>query len=84
MHEEDKNNILENKRKGMQRIGYLFSTFDLGHTYSLLDEETFFVNNNNYQVLKIENLWEFTGIHFLESNDNLLLELRDSRTKFES
>ena len=79
-NEDRKNQILKDMENGIRKNGHLFGVNDYGHAYSLLDIETFLVNNINYKVLKVRNPWGETGTHFLDSLNNNINE--DLRTRF--
>ena len=68
----DQNKIIEDMKKGIRKLFYLYGVNTNCHAYSLLDVETYLVNNQNYQVLKIRNPHGKTGTHFLKENDILL------------
>lgn len=49
----DQNKIIEDMKKGIRKLSYLYGVNTNCHAYSLLDVETYLVNNQNYQFLKI-------------------------------
>lgn len=66
-----KNQILEEMERGIRKYGHLCGVNDYGHAYSLLDIETFLVNNINYKVLKVRNPWGVIGNQIFNSKDNI-------------
>ena len=66
----DINKIIEDIENGIRKQGYFYGIDDENHAYSLLDIETYLVNNIIYKVLKVRNPWGVTGNNFLKKKDN--------------